>query len=80
MTSSTQDAITGYFPRALIWIDLTLVRLSHTCKTVHITYKYVIIIIIIIIIIIMIIIIIIIILIIIIIAIIIIGFIHNRNT
>ena len=70
MTSSTQDAITGYLPRALIWIDLTLVRLSHTCKTVHITYKYVIIIIIIIIII----------LIIIIIAIIIIGFIHNRNT
>ena len=40
MTPSTQGTITGYFPRALIWIGNVFVY--HTCKTVRITYKYVI--------------------------------------
>ena len=40
MTSSTQGTITGYLPRALIWIGNVFVY--HTWKTVRITYKYVI--------------------------------------
>ena len=40
MTSSTQGTITGYLPRALIWIGNVFVY--YTCKTVRITYKYVI--------------------------------------
>ena len=41
MTSSMQDNITGYFPRAPIWIGNFFVY--HTCKYGRITYKYVII-------------------------------------
>ena len=41
MTSSTQGTITGYLQRALMWIGNVFVY--HTCKTVRITYKYVII-------------------------------------
>jgi hypothetical protein len=37
-TSSTQGKITGYLPRALIWIGHFFVY--HTCKKVRITYKY----------------------------------------
>ena len=40
MTSSTQGTVTGYLPRALIWIWHFFVY--HTCKKVRITYKYVI--------------------------------------
>ena len=40
MTSSTQGTITGYLPRALIWIGNVFIY--HTCKTVRITYKFVI--------------------------------------
>jgi len=41
ITSSTQGKITGYLPRAQIWIGHFFVY--HTCKKVRITYKYVII-------------------------------------
>ena len=40
MMSLMQGKITGYLPRALIWIRHFFVY--HTCKKVHIAYKYVI--------------------------------------